>query len=112
MLFRSIVVSGLAVAIGFCALFLVNVPFLQSMAAGGIFVVVTAVAASLTILPVALSYAGAAVNWPRRPPEMSQEGTGVWGRWAGLVMRRPWRFLIAGLAILAVFVAPVLRLQA
>lgn len=109
---HTIVVSGLAVAIGFCALFLVNVPFLQSMAAGGIFVVVTAVAASLTILPVALSYAGAAVNWPRRPPEVSQEGTGVWGRWAGLVMQRPWTFLIAGLAILAVFVAPVLRLQA
>jgi len=109
---HTIVVSGLAVAIGFCALFLVNVPFLQSMAAGGIFVVVTAVAASLTILPVALSYAGTAMNWPRTRHEAPQDGTGVWGRWAGLVMRRPWLFLIAGLALLAVFVAPVLRLQA
>jgi RND superfamily putative drug exporter len=109
---HTIVVSGLAVAIGFSALFLVNVPFLQSMAAGGIFVVVTAVAASLTILPIALSYAGTSVNWPRRQQEVPQDGTGVWGRWAGVVMRRPWRFLVAGLAILAVFVAPVLRLQA
>jgi putative drug exporter of the RND superfamily len=109
---HTIVVSGLAVAIGFCALFLVNVPFLRSMAAGGIFVVVTAVAASLTILPIALSYAGTTVNWPRTQQKAPPDGTGVWGRWAGLVMRRPWRFLIAGLAILAVFVAPVLRLQA
>jgi RND superfamily putative drug exporter len=109
---HTIVVSGLAVAIGFSALFLVNVPFLQSMAAGGIFVVVTAVAASLTILPIALSYAGTSVNWPRRQQEAPQDGTGVWGRWAGMVMRRPWRFLAAGLAILTVFVAPVLRLQA
>ena len=29
---HTIIVSGLAVAIGFCALFLVNVPFLRSMA--------------------------------------------------------------------------------
>ena len=109
---HTIVVSGLAVAIGFCALFLVNVPFLQSMAAGGIFVVVTAVAASLTLLPVVLSYAGTAVNWPRTHRQPPRDGTGVWGRWAALVMRRPWRFLCGGLAILAVFLAPVLRLQA
>ena len=109
---RTIVVSGLAVAIGFGALLLVNVPFLRSMAAGGIFVVVTAVAASLTILPVALSYAGTAVNWPLRQPETAEHGSGLWGRWAGLVMRRPWQFLTGGLTILAVFAAPVLRMQA
>ena len=108
---HTIVVSGLAVAIGFCALFLVNVPFLRAMAAGGIFVVVTAVVASLTLLPVALSYAGLAVNWPRARQEASPDRTGLWARWAGLVMRRPWRFLVAGMAILAVFVTPVLRLQ-
>jgi RND superfamily putative drug exporter len=107
----TIVVSGLAVAIGFCALFLVNVPFLRSMAAGGILVVLTTVAASLTLLPVVLSYAGAVVSWPRRHPQPSRDGTAVWGRWAGLVMRRPWTFLVAGLTILAVFVAPVGRLQ-
>jgi len=38
-------VSGLAVAAGFSALFLVNVPFLHAMAAGGIIVVLTAVLA-------------------------------------------------------------------
>ena len=108
---HTIVVSGLAVAIGFCALFLVNVPFLRSMAAGGIFVVLTAVAASLTLLPVALSSVGTAVNWPRRHSQPPREGTAVWGRWAGLVMRRRWTFLVAGLAILAVFVAPAGRLQ-
>lgn len=108
---HTIVVSGLAVAIGFCALFLVNVPFLHTMAAGGMFVVATAVAASLTVLPVALSYAGTAMNWPRTHREAPPDGTGLWGRWATLVMRRPWRFLIGGLAILAVVLAPVFRLQ-
>jgi RND superfamily putative drug exporter len=108
---HTIIVSGLAVAIGFCALFLVNVPFLRSMAAGGIFVVLTAVAVSLTLLPALLSYAGTAVNWPRHNRQPPRERTAVWGRWAGLVMRRPWTFLVAGLTVLAVFVAPVRRLQ-
>jgi RND superfamily putative drug exporter len=108
---HTIIVSGLAVAIGFCALFLVHVPFLRSMAAGGILVVLTTVAVSLTLLPVVLSYVGTAVSWPRSHPQPSRRGTAVWGQWAGLVMRRPWTFLIAGLTILAVFVAPVRRLQ-
>ena len=108
---HTIVVSGLAVATGFCALFLVNVPFLRSMAAGGVLVVLTAVAVSLTLLPVVLSYVGMAVNWPRHNPAPPREGTGIWGRWAGVVMRRPWTFLAAGLAMLAVFVVPVRRLQ-
>src|SRR6266511_2828726 len=63
---HTIIVSGLAVAIGFCALFLVRVPFLRSMAVGGIFVVVTAIALSLTVLPAMLSYVGTAVHWPRK----------------------------------------------
>jgi RND superfamily putative drug exporter len=107
----TIVVSGVAVAIGFCALFLVNVPFLQSMAAGGVIVVITAVAASLTLLPVVLAHVGGAVNWPRcnvRPP---QHGNGVWGRWAALVMRHPGACLAAGFAVLAIFVMPIGRLQ-
>jgi RND superfamily putative drug exporter len=107
----TIVVSALAVAIGFGALFLVNVPFLRSMAAGGILVVLTTVAVSLTLLPVVLSYIGTAVSWPRRHAQPSRRGTAVWGTWAGLVMRRPWTSLVAGLTILAVFVAPVRRLQ-
>jgi RND superfamily putative drug exporter len=108
---HTIVVSGVAVAIGFCALFLVNVPFLHSMAAGGVIVVLTAVAASLTLLPVVLSHVGGAVNWPRRNPRPPQFRGGVWGRWAGTVMRHPWACLAIGFAILGTFVAPLGRLQ-
>ena len=108
---HTIVVSGLAVAIGFCALFLVNVPFLHSMAAGGVIVVLTAVAASLTLLPVVLSHVGGAVNWPRRNLMPQKLRVGLWGRWAGTVMRHPWTCLAMGFAILATFVAPLGRLQ-
>ena len=69
------------------------------MAVGGILVVLTAVVVSLTVLPVLLSYMGAAVIWPRTQLNVSPEGSGIWGRWADVVMRRRWRFLIAGLAI-------------
>jgi RND superfamily putative drug exporter len=109
---HTVVVSGLAVAAGFVALFLVNVPFLRSMAMGGIIVVLTAVIASLTLLPALLSYAGAAASWPRgdKPLGVSIHGN-LWSAWARTVMEHRWKALLIGVAVLAVFVAPVARLQ-
>jgi putative drug exporter of the RND superfamily len=121
---HTVVVSGLAVAAGFSALFLVNVPFLHSMAAGGIVVVLVAVVASLTLLPALLSYAGAAVSWPsssrvakvtpyfrRRDVGHDFSHVGLWAAWAAVVMRHRWKALLAGTTVLAIFIAPVARLQ-
>jgi RND superfamily putative drug exporter len=108
---RTVLVCGLAVAIGFCALFLVNVPFLQSMAFGGIVVVLTAVAGALTLLPVVLASLGSWVNWPRRHHLPPAKDSGLFGRCAWLVMRRPMLSLVVGVAILAVCVMPALRLR-
>jgi putative drug exporter of the RND superfamily len=107
---HTVVVSALAVVTGFAALFLVNVPALHSMAVGGICVVLTASLAALTLLPAALSWLGNTVNWPRKRTSRPANG-GIWDRWASRVMGRPWTCLLAGLAILALFVAPVLRLE-
>ena len=98
-------------AIGFCALLVVNVPFLRSMALGGVAVVLTSVLASITLLPAVLSWAGGAVNWPRRGSAAGHTNDDGWARWAALVMRRPGLFLAGSLAILAVFLVPVSRLQ-
>ena len=108
---HTVAVSGLAVAAGFSALFLVNVPFLRSMAAGGMIVVLAAVVASLTLLPALLSYAGAAVSWPSRAIAAGANHPGLWATWAAIVMRHRWKSLLAGAAVLAFFIAPVARLQ-
>ena len=119
-----VVVSGLAVCTGFLALLLVRIPFLHTLALGGVTVVVTAMLKTLTVLPALLIVVGERVNWPRRfrdsrsASTRSQEPTnqltphGLWGRWARQTMEKPWRYLVPALVVLAVLIVPTLRLEA
>jgi putative drug exporter of the RND superfamily len=110
---HAVLFSGMTVALGFLGLFLTNAPVLHSIALGGIVVVAAAVAASMTLLPALLSFFAAWTNWPRRiePAPTGAEGHGAWARWATLVMNRPWTFLLFGMLVLGVFLAPLRRLQ-
>ena len=107
---RTIVCSGAAVATGFLALSLVRLPFLKALVFGGVVVVTTAVFATLTLLPALLTALGPRVNWPRVRLRGAMRDA-FWGRWAQRVMRRPLLFALASLVILAVFIAPVLRMS-
>jgi RND superfamily putative drug exporter len=107
-----VVVSGLAVCTGFLALLLVRIPFLHTLAFGGVTVVVTAMLTTLMVLPALLIVVGERVNWPRRFSERSSRGTRMWERWARETMERPWRYLLPSLVVIAVLVVPTLRLKA
>jgi RND superfamily putative drug exporter len=98
---HMIVVSGTAVAAAFASLLLVNVPFIRSMALGGIVIVMVAVAAALTLLPAVLSFLGRTVNWPRTQDVVPGEG----------LMRRPWTSLFAGGGVVMAFAVACVRLQ-
>jgi RND superfamily putative drug exporter len=111
---EAVLFSGATVGVGFLALFLVRAPFLHAIALGGLAVVFTAVAASLTLLPALILLAGPVLEWPRKPAPPREAGAvrhGVWSAWAHLVMRRPWPFIGIAVAALALFIAPVSRLQ-
>jgi RND superfamily putative drug exporter len=106
----TIICSGAAVAIGFLALSLVRLPFLKALVFGGVVVVAAAVLATLTLLPALLVALGSRVNWPGRPSRTPGRD-GFWSGWAQLVMRRPLLWVALSLALLAFFVAPVLRMS-
>jgi RND superfamily putative drug exporter len=106
-----VVVSGLALCVGFLALFLVNIRFLHTLALGGVAVVVTSVLMTLTFLPSMLLLIGEKLNWPRQLSR-SRNASGLWTRWARQTMTHPWRYLVATLIVLAVLIAPTLRLKA
>jgi len=111
---RALIFSGLTVAIGFLSLFLVNARFLHVLALGGVMVIVVALAATLTLLPVLLSYFGGQVNWPRRPGSQARAGKHFgqwWGNWARSIMRRPWFHVIPAFIVLAIFIVPVSGLK-
>jgi len=107
----TIVCSGAAVVIGFLALSLVRLPFLGALVFGGVIVVGVAVLATLTLLPALLALFGTRVNWGRRRADAFAPSR-FWSRWAQLVMRRPLLSAGVSLLLLALFVAPVLRMTA
>lgn len=111
---HAVVFSGITVAIGFLALFLVHARFFHSLALGGTMVMAASLAATLSLLPVLLSYFGNLVNWPRTPRSLAaaQHPFGrLWGVWARSIMGHPWLYVVPALVVLALFIAPVFRLQ-
>jgi RND superfamily putative drug exporter len=87
----------------------VNIRFLHTIALGGVSVVVTAVLATLTLLPAVLLLIGKRVNWPRHPRVQTRVGR-MWSGWAHEAMAKPLRYLVLALIILAVLILPAHRL--
>jgi RND superfamily putative drug exporter len=109
---RSVVFSGLTVAIGLCGLLFYQGSFLATMGLGGTFAVAAAVLFAFTLLPALLAIAGRRVNRLGLPVVGRRSGGGgLWRTLATHVMRRPLLALIPTLALLAVVVAPVLHMQ-
>ncbi|MFI2508301.1 MMPL family transporter [Streptomyces sp. NPDC018972] len=102
---RTVVFSGVTVAVSLCALLVFPFFFLSSFAYAGVLVVLAAVAGAVLFLPAALARWGHRVERPAAP------ASGLWHRTALAAMRRP---LPAGAAVLAVLLlaaSPLLGLR-
>jgi putative drug exporter of the RND superfamily len=64
-----------------------------------------------TLLPALLLLLGNRVNWPRAPRTSEPDPGSWWSRWPRSAMARPWLYLIPGLVVLGVFIAPAARLE-
>ncbi len=110
---RTVLVSGLTVALSLASLLIFPVGFLRSMGWGGMAAVLVAMLAALTALPALLAVLGPRINAVRLGPRAraATTGQGVWARLAHSVMRRPIGYAAGVLAILAVLAAPFLRAE-
>ena len=103
---RTVLVSGITVAIVLASLMLFPETILRSIGYGGVATVVVDMLAALTVLPALLAVLGPKVNSLRirrslaRPP--AAEGSGGWYRLAHSVMRRP---VLYGLPIVVLLLA-------
>jgi len=95
---RSVIYSGVTVAIGLFALIVLPLPFLRSMGYGGMLIPLVTVAVVLTLLPVVLATVGPFLDWPHR--QRNARPSRIWTAWAGQVVRHPWVAAAAGLVIL------------
>ena len=109
---RTVVFSGITVAIALSALLVFPQFFLRSFAYAGIATVTLAVLAAVLVLPALLAVLGARVNRfrvLRGSTEVSDHG--FWFRLSAYVMKRPWPVLIGGVALLFALGLPFFRVS-
>ncbi|GAB2626878.1 membrane protein [Paractinoplanes abujensis] len=107
---RTVVFSGVTVAVALLSLIAFPMFFLRSFAYAGVGVVLVAIAASVIILPAVLALLGHRVNaW--RLPGLRRDAEGGSRRWAALaggVLRRPGLVTGTAVVLLLLLSAPVL----
>lgn len=109
---RSVIFSGLAVAVGLSGLLFYQGSYLGTLGLGGTFAVVAAELFAFTMLPALLAILGTRVERLPLPLwERQRTDRGFWHRLASLVMRRPLLALLPILAVLGVLAFPVADLQ-
>ena len=110
---RTVLVSGVTVAIVLASLMLFPELFLRSMGYGGVATVLVDMLAALIVLPALLAVLGPKVNSLRirrsvqRPP--AAEASGGWYRLAHSVMRRPVLYAVPIVVVLLGLGSPFLK---
>ena len=98
---RTVILSGLTVAIGFSAMLLVPVSELRSIGIGGLVVTTVAVLVARTLLPIVLAWMG---SWIEAAPlgfARNPDTGRNWRRWGNWITRHPLRVLaVAGIPLL------------
>ena len=111
---RSVLIAGGTVVIALLGLFLMGVSYMVGVAVAAIIAVLVVMAASVTLLPSLLAFAGRRVDRLRIPglgKAMRPDAPTPAVRWARAVQRRPWVAAIASAAVLLALAAPALGLR-
>jgi RND superfamily putative drug exporter len=113
---RAVVFAGCTVVLSLLGLFLLGLPFVYGAALGAILAVLLVMAASVTLLPAALGFAGAGIDKlrvgrRRRPETPSGTTQGWWWAWSRQVQRRPLLAGVTALAGLALLAVPFTSLR-
>ncbi|MBX5443362.1 MAG: MMPL family transporter [Solirubrobacteraceae bacterium] len=110
----AVVFAGTTVAIALVSLLLAGIPLVTNLGLTAAVAVLVAVLAAITLLPAMLGALGPRIDALRvplgraRPDDHRPHG---WARWARWVVARPWRSLVAAVAVLVVLAVPVLNLE-
>jgi uncharacterized membrane protein YdfJ with MMPL/SSD domain len=112
----AVVFAGTTVVIALLGLMVVGIPFLTVMGLAAAGAVVIAVLTSLTLLPALLGFFGDRVTrmnrglaFRPRGRKPGRETASV--RYARFVTNRPWKVLLAGLAVLLVMAVPAMGMK-
>lgn len=116
---RTVVFSAVTVAVSIAGLLVFRPEVLRAVGAGGVAVVLVAVATAVTLVPALLTLAGRRLVRPgllaglpglRRASDVRHD-EGAFSALATRVQRRPWWVLLASVGLLALLATPVLRMD-
>jgi putative drug exporter of the RND superfamily len=116
---RAVLFAGTTVVIALLGMMLLGVDFLYGVAISSSIGVLLMLFASLTLLPVLLTFAGARVARPRRRVRARERAAGVgaagesgaWLRWSRIVQRRPWTIATLSALTMLLIAAPATALR-
>lgn len=108
---RAVFYSGLTVAISLAALFIPNMMIFNSIAIGGVIVVIFAILTSLTILPSILVLMGENINWGKLPFYKRVTGGNKWNLFISKIIKKPILFSLPAITVLLIMVWPALQVN-
>ncbi len=120
---KAVLFSGATVALALSGIIFMPTTIFRSLGAGAVLVVLVAIVAVLTLVPVALQLFGPWLNWPRKQPvatpapaESGRWGdeelySGFWGRAAHTIMSHPVVALVLATTLLVTLALPLFDLQ-
>ena len=105
---KTVVAAGLIVMVAIAGLLAIGIPFVGKMGIGAAIAIGAVVVSALTVLPIMMGAFGRKLV-PKKPEHV--QVSPAFGRWGGIVTRRPWTSIAAGVAVLLVFAFPVTQMR-
>jgi RND superfamily putative drug exporter len=111
---RSVLVAGGTVIVAILSLYLIGIDFVAAIGLASAVTVASTLAASVTLLPALLGFAGDSIDrWSL--PFLHHDGAAGheswWHRWTGAIQRRPWIAFAASLAVLLLLAVPLFSMR-
>ena len=111
---RAVIFAGLTFVISILGLFFMGIDMVRGMAIACAIGVLMTMAASVTLLPALLGFAGRridAIGLPWRGRGSEAPPGSAWHRWSRVIQRYPWPATILGLVVVLVLTAPVFAMR-